>query len=125
VDENARLTRVRKRRWWQLSFRSILVFTAIYAVYVAALLGFWSLLGARAIFFPTLPIVIDCLLLFLLCATAAISARLAFFLEVDYDWRRGLLRLCLAGVSAVLFALPFVWAFLIACFAAALGSSAV
>lgn len=55
MDENARLTRVRKRRWWQLSFRSILVFTAIYAAYVAALLGFWSLLGARAIFFPTLP----------------------------------------------------------------------
>jgi len=122
VDENPKPP---KRRWWQFSLRSILVFVAMYAAYVVAMFGFWRLMESRALIFPPFPIATECLLLLLLCATAAISARLAFFLEVDFDWRRGCLRLCLAVISAALFVLPFVWTFLMACVAAALRLGAV
>ncbi|MEQ8785192.1 MAG: hypothetical protein RIC55_02800 [Pirellulaceae bacterium] len=123
MDENAKSPY--RRRWWQISVRSVLVFVAIYAAYIAAMLGFWELLGSRAIIFPALPIAFDCLLLLFLCATAAISARSAFLLQVDFDWRRGCLRLCLAVIAAALFVLPFLWAFLMAGFAAALRSGGV
>ena len=111
-----------KRRWWRFSLRSMLAFTAVYAGYVTLMLWFWSLFGKRALFIPEAPIAIECLLLFLLCAAAGISARCAYLIEIDFDWKRGCLRICLALFAIALFALPFVWLFLMACLSAVLSS---
>lgn len=100
-DAPARGTLLRfSEQMTRFGIRTVLLFTAVYAVYMLLLVSVRPIGGFRLLIVPRLSIFAESVVLLFVTGLAFMIARQAAKMELDHDWRRGLLQ-GLLGLAAI------------------------
>jgi len=90
----------------QVGLKTVLSFAVIFGGYLLLLYSVPPINGNRLFYWRGISIGGEAVLLFGLIAAAFCIARISMSLEIQDDWRRGLLKLGLTSIAILLFASP-------------------